>query len=398
MVLSSSELARLLPRASALALLFLVSVAPPALARPAGDMPPAILEVEPGDTLEGLLRDLGLEQDLLGEVILGFSAEFEPEELQPGDVLEVTWSAWEPGEVERVVLSLGNGETIELDFDAAVRAERRDREATRSERAVSVTVADSLVGALAKSGVPERLGLDLAAALAGLVDFRLDIRGGEVVEILYAEKVLPDGEVVGPPEIRFARLDIGGRMLEVARESAPGAPLRVFEDGEPVRLSAAPVLGARLSSVFGRRKHPVYGTVRMHTGVDYAAKRGTPVFASAPGTVSFVGRRGGYGRVVEIQHDSETMTRYAHLSEYVDGLELGQRVAAGDRIGAVGATGVATGPNLHYEVRYDGRAVDPLSDERVAALALPTSAASIEPVLPKLRKALADGLRENSDS
>jgi murein DD-endopeptidase MepM/ murein hydrolase activator NlpD len=104
----------------------------------------------------------------------------------------------------------------------------------------------------------------------------------------------------------------------------------------------------------------------MHTGVDFAAPRGTSVRATAPGRIAFIGRRGGYGRVVEIAHGTETMTRYAHLSAVPDGLAEGQRVTAGDTIGRVGATGTATGPNLHYEVRVEGRPTDPLSDERLS--------------------------------
>lgn len=396
MIMSLCGLPRLLPHASAVALLLLVSGAPSALARPAGDMPPTVAEVEPGDTLEGVLRSFGLEQELLGRVILGFSAEFDPKELQPGNVFSVNWSARAPGEPERITLSLGNGEIIELDLSGAIRADRRELQTNESERAVSLMVTESLIEALEEAHAPEKLGLDLAAALAGLVDFRRDIQGGETVEILYSEEVLAGGETLGAPELRYARIEIGGRTLELAREGGTGSPVRVFEDGEPVRLSAAPVLGARISSVFGRRKHPVYGTVRMHTGVDYAAARGTPVFASAPGKVSFIGTRGGYGRVVEIQHDRETMTRYAHLSGFEGGLLAGQQVEAGDRVGAVGASGLATGPNLHYEVRYDGRAVDPLSEERIAALAVLPSEEPVEHVLPKLRRALADGLRADS--
>ena len=107
----------------------------------------------------------------------------------------------------------------------------------------------------------------------------------------------------------------------------------------------------------------------MHTGVDFAAAQGTPVRATAPGRVSFIGRRGGYGRVVEVAHGSNTLTRYAHLSAVPDDLEQGQRVMAGDVIGRVGATGTATGPNLHYEVLVDGQPTDPLSEDRLAEAA-----------------------------
>ena len=397
MIPSSSALPRLLARASALALLLIVSAAAPALSRPAGDLAPSAAEVEPGDTLEALLRDLGFDGELLGEIVLGFSSEFDPRKLQPGDRIEVVWSARAPGQARQVILFLGNGESIELDVAGAYRVARHEQETSRAERAVSLTLEDSLVGTIEDAGVPARLGLDLAASLAGLVDLRRDVAGGEPVEILYAEEVLPDGGTIGSPELRYARVEIGGRTLEVAPDGG-GTTMMVFEDGELVRRSAAPVVGARISSVFGRRKHPIYGTVRMHTGVDYAAARGTPVFASAPGTVSFVGRRGGYGRVVEIRHDADTMTRYAHLSGPVQGLETGDRVEAGDRIGAVGATGLATGPNLHYEVRYAGRAVDPLADEPVAALAGLDTPGQVEQMLPELRKALADGLRTEPEA
>ena len=121
-----------------------------------------------------------------------------------------------------------------------------------------------------------------------------------------------------------------------------------------------PVEGGRLSSAFGPRTHPIYADLRLHAGVDFAAAKGTPIAATAAGNVSFIGWRGGYGRVVELAHASDTMTRYAHLSAVAAGLEVGDRVPAGAPIGAVGETGTATSPNLHYEVRVADRPVDPL--------------------------------------
>ena len=164
-------------------------------------------------------------------------------------------------------------------------------------------------------------------------------------------------------------MEIGDSLYEIVWPDDGSGQATIYVDGEVLRVFAQPVEGARLSSVFGRRTHPVYGNVRMHTGVDFAAASGTPVRTTAPGRVSFIGWRGGYGRVVEISHGSETMTRYAHLSAVSEGLTQGQRVAAGDLIGRVGATGTATGPNLHYEVLVDGRPTDPLSDDRLAEAA-----------------------------
>ena len=204
--------------------------------------------------------------------------------------------------------------------------------------------------------------------LGGTVDFRREMTGGETLRLLWREARVGEDRI-GQPELTFASLEIGGALYEVVWPENGSGQATIYVDGAVLRVFAQPVEGARLSSVFGRRTHPVYGNVRMHTGVDFAAARGTPVQATATGRVSFIGSRGGYGRVVEIAHGSDTKTRYAHLSAVTEGLETGQRVAAGDMIGRVGATGTATGPNLHYEVLVDGRPTDPLSDARLAEAA-----------------------------
>jgi murein DD-endopeptidase MepM/ murein hydrolase activator NlpD len=212
--------------------------------------------------------------------------------------------------------------------------------------------------------------VDLAQMLGGTVDFRREMAGGETLRLLWREARVGDDRI-GQPDLAFAALEVGGALYEVVWPDSGSGQATIFVDGEVLRVFAQPVEGARLSSVFGRRTHPVYGNVRMHTGVDFAAARGTPVHATAPGRVSFIGWRNGYGRVVEISHGSDTTTRYAHLSAVPEGLVQArcQRVGAGDVIGRVGATGTATGPNLHYEVLVDGRPTDPLSDERLAEAA-----------------------------
>lgn len=359
-------------------------------ARPLSDRPPLApptteTVAEAGDTLIRLLGRSGFGGALRDEIVLAFSAEFDPRRLRPGHRLTVVWSRRFRGDAERLILAIDDGETIELDLSEA-RVVRREPPTERLDAGLTVTVEGSLLESLEKAEAPPRLGLDLAATLGGLVDFRRDVKGGETAELLYSEEILPDGERIGDPLLRYARLVIGGRTFEVARPEGEETPPQVFVNGEPVQRAAPPVAGARLSSVFGRRKHPVYGNLRMHTGVDYAARRGTPVFASAPGTVAYAGSRRGYGRVVEIRHGGGMTTRYAHLSGFASGLKAGQQVEAGERIGAVGSSGTATGPNLHYEVRFDGRAVDPLGDERIAALASPAAEGDPAGLLAGLRK------------
>jgi murein DD-endopeptidase MepM/ murein hydrolase activator NlpD len=323
-------------------------------------------EIASGETLDAVLAEAGLAATDRAEVALALGAEYDLRRLRPGHGVDVVSTP--EGLPRRITLEVDDGVRIE-----AILGDRVETRVTTPDPEV-VTLAgearieSSLFAALADSEMPARFAVDLAQMLGGSVDFRRDLAGGETLRFLWREARVGDASV-GQPELAFAALDLGDALYEIAWPEDGTGRATIYLDGEVQRVFAQPVDGARLSSVFGRRVHPVYGNVRMHAGVDFAAAQGTPVRATAPGRIAFIGRRGGYGRVVEIAHGPETMTRYAHLSAVPDGLADGQRVATGDTIGQVGATGTATGPNLHYEVLVDGRPTDPLSDERLAEAA-----------------------------
>ena len=264
-----------------------------------------------------------------------------------------------------MVLSVDAGVQIEAVFADEIAIRKIVPEPDLVLRAADTKVETSIFATLASADIPARFAVDLAEMLGGTVDFRRDLKGGERLQLMWREATLGD-QVIRPPRLSFAAIVIDEALYEIVWPDDNSGNATIFVDGELLRVFAQPVKGARLSSVYGNRRHPVFGDVRMHTGVDFAAPYGTPVYATAPGRISFIGRRGGYGRVVEIAHGSDTMTRYAHLSSAPEGLSIGDRVAAGDVIGRVGATGTATGPNLHYEVRVDGRPTDPMSEERLA--------------------------------
>ena len=135
------------------------------------------------------------------------------------------------------------------------------------------------------------------------------------------------------------------------------------EKGRSVKktLMRTPIDGARLTSGFGKRKHPTLGYTKMHRGVDFGARSGTPIMAAGNGTVEFAARNGGYGNYVRIRHNSEFKTAYAHMRKFGKGVRKGARVKQGQVIGYVGTTGRSTGPHLHYEVHKDGRQINPLS-------------------------------------
>jgi murein DD-endopeptidase MepM/ murein hydrolase activator NlpD len=323
-------------------------------------------DVAAGETLDFLLSEAGLAAPDRAEVALALGAEYDLRRLRPGH--SVTVASTMDGSPRSVSLAVEDGVRIEVVFGEQLSTQVVAPDPEIVTLAGEAVIDSSIFAALDEAGLPARFSVDLAQMLGGTVDFSREMAGGETLRLLWREARVGEDRI-GQPYLSFAALEIGGSLYEIVWPDDGSGQATIYVDGDVLRVFAQPVEGARLSSVFGRRTHPVFGNVRMHTGVDFAAARGTPVQATAPGRVSFIGWRGGYGRVVEIAHGSDTMTRYAHLSAVPDGLAQGQRVAAGDVIGRVGATGTATGPNLHYEVLVDGRPTDPLSDDRLAEAA-----------------------------
>jgi murein DD-endopeptidase MepM/ murein hydrolase activator NlpD len=319
-----------------------------------------------GDTLDSILTRADMDAPLRAEVALAIAAEYDLRRLRPGHQLRVNFQS--NGSPSFVVLTVDEGVQIEVTLDGKIAGRTRSPALTSVEQAGQLIVSGSIYTSLDAAGVPARFAVDLAGILSDTIDFRQDLQGGEKLNIQWSQSVLADGSKVGQPKMTYAALDLAKDLFEIVWSDEDSGKASVYLNGDVLRRIAPPVKGARLSSVFGRRKHPIYGNVRMHTGVDYAAVKGTPISATAPGRVSFIGWQNGYGQVVEISHGSNTMTRYAHLSAVPNGLKTGNRVLAGEVIGQVGETGTATAPNLHYEVRIDGRPINPLGKELIASV------------------------------
>lgn len=319
--------------------------------------------IEPGETLDAILAEAGLSAPVRAEAALALGAEYDLRRLRPGHEVEVAMAL--DGTLERVVLSVDEGVTIEAFFGETIATHVVQPEAETVPRAGEVRIESSVYAALDTAGIPARFAVDLAQMLGHTMDLRRELNGGETLRLLWREARVGEN-IIGQPQLTFAALELEDALYEVVWPENGSGRATTFRNGEVLHVFVQPVEGARLSSVFGRRTHPIYGNVRMHTGVDFAAAQGTPVYATAPGSIGYIGWRDGYGRIVEIMHGSDTVTRYAHLSAIPDGLAEGQRVDAGSLIGNVGATGTATGSNLHYEVLVDGRPTDPLSNDQIA--------------------------------
>ncbi|WP_372424213.1 M23 family metallopeptidase [Salinarimonas chemoclinalis] len=218
---------------------------------------------------------------------------------------------------------------------------------------------ESLFETAMKHGLSHDTVEDLVQVFAYDVDFQRRVQPGDAIDVFYTQPE-PDA----PPEILSAALTIGGETSRVYRFHDPetGAVDYFDAEGRSLKkfLMRKPIADGRLTSGFGMRRHPVLRYARMHTGVDWSNRVGTPIFAAGAGTVTVAGWEGGYGRRVEIQHANGYVTTYSHMSRIGDGIQPGTRVTQGQVIGYLGNSGLSTGPHLHYEVMVNGRFVDPL--------------------------------------
>lgn len=252
---------------------------------------------------------------------------------------------------------------------------QRDGEDGFVGRAVSVPLTTELHAAAGRiegslylsakaQGAPDEAIAALADAFAYDVDFQREIFGGDEFEMIFEAKYDDRGEMVAGGEILFARLNWRGksREKEYFRFSNDGERADFYDaTGQSAKrlLMKTPIDGARLSSRFGTRRHPILGYAKAHKGVDFAARRGTPIKAAGDGVVERADRYGSFGNYVRIRHANGYKTAYAHLKGFRSGIRKGKRVRQGDIIGYVGTTGRSTGPHLHYEVHHRGVAVNP---------------------------------------
>jgi len=195
------------------------------------------------------------------------------------------------------------------------------------------------------------------------VDFQRDIQPGDSFEVMYQELKNDAGERVRFGDILYASMTLSGHEVRLYSYVDGNGDTDFYnQKGESYRraLMRTPINGARLSSGYGKRKHPILGYTKMHKGIDFAAPRGTPIFAAGNGTIDKIGRNGGYGNYIRIRHNDSYETAYGHMKGFGQGLEQGLRFKPGDVIGYVGTTGRSTGPHLHYEILKNNAQVNPI--------------------------------------
>jgi len=229
---------------------------------------------------------------------------------------------------------------------------------------ISGEIKTSLYISAQEVGLPEDVLMEFVQLMGYSVDFQRQIQPGDKFKILFQQSYdTLDNKRLGLEEISYAELDVSGEKLKFYRYVNKDGIYGYFDkNGQSARkaLMRTPINGARLSSGFGMRKHPIRGFTAMHKGVDFAAPYGTPVFAAGDGVLEKVGWVNGYGRYILIRHNSTYKTAYAHLNGWARGIRRGSRVSQGQIIGYVGSSGRSTGPHLHYEIIINGKQSNPL--------------------------------------
>ena len=291
------------------------------------------------------------------------------------EILEIKESLIKKVNINKFIVDQTNNKIIEFIFQISnkekVYLSRDNQETKFNEETLTIkldkkiifkenTILQSLYKAATDQNISPNIIIEFARIYGFQVDFQRDIRKEDKFQIMYEVFIDKNKKVIETGEIIFANLKLSGQdnsLYYFDKEDVIG---HYDKNGKSVQkaLMKTPINGARLSSSFGLRKHPIDGFTKMHRGTDFAAPKGTPIMASGNGIIQKVGWCGGGGNCIKIKHNSTYQTVYAHMSRFARGMKTGVRVKQGQTIGFVGSTGKSTGPHLHYEVIVNGKRVN----------------------------------------
>ena len=297
-----------------------------------------------------ILRELVLEKKVFKKLYAGQIIKFKVDKKSPSKITEIDISLTRTKNlIAKRSLDLQNFSTNIIEKNLIKKISYNESRIT-----------DSLYSSAVNQGIPPNIIVEFARIYGFQIDFQRDIWKNDTYQIIYEKFLNEEGNTLDTGNIIYANLILQGKEN----------PLYFFKDeiisdhfderGQSIKktLMKTPINGARLSSSFGKRKHPILGFTKMHTGTDFAAPTGTPIMASGDGKVTKASWCGGGGNCVKIKHNSTYTTVYAHMSKFARGIKKGKKVVQGQIIGYVGSTGMSTGPHLHYEVIVNGKKVN----------------------------------------
>lgn len=332
--------------------------------------------VAEGDTFQGILEQTGISKQESYQISLALSKVFNLKKIKIGYSISFDYDTasskkslkaitMEISETQKVVIDKQPDQTYKAEIITAALIKKITKNSTK--------ITGSFVQAAKKMHISNAALSRIMKAFSYDIDFQRDIKVGDKLEVILHKLYTKEGKFVGYGDVVYACLKLKQKKVEIYRFISKNNEVTYYgPNGYSVKKEflRTPISTARISSGFGMRKHPIHGYTRMHKGVDFAAPEGTPILAAADGRVIIVGRKGGYGKYIKIEHGSEYATAYAHLRSFAKGIQPKQLVKQGQVIGYVGTTGTSTAPHLHFEVHKNGKQINPSKMETTAKLKL----------------------------
>ena len=315
-----------------------------------------------GETFNTILEGYSLSTKEINEIKSKLSKKINLNKLNTSHKIEFTIDQ-STNLIREFIFQISNTEKIYLnrnyetdEFNQKILVTRLNKDIVYREN----IILQSLYKSAVKEEIPINTIIEFARIYGFQVDFQRDIRKKDSFQIMYEVFVNDDGKLIETGEILYANLKLSGQSFPLYYFDKKGSEGHFDKNGKSVQkaLMKTPINGARLSSSFGMRKHPIDGFNKMHRGTDFAAPMGTPIMASGNGVIKKAGLCGGGGNCIVIKHNSTYQTVYAHMSKFANGMRSGVRVKQGQVIGFVGSTGKSTGPHLHYEVIMNGKRIN----------------------------------------
>ena len=319
-------------------------------------------KIKAGETFDKILESYSIEKSEIIKIKNSLNKKANLNRLNTKQIIQFSLDKTN-NKIEEFIYQVSNTQKIYL--------KRNIKEDTFNEEIVSIKLEKKIiykenliVQSLYKAAIDQQIPSNTIIEFAGIygfqVDFQRDIRKNDKFQMMYEIFLNEKNEIVETGKILYANLKLSGSDNNLYFFDKEGSEGHYDKNGKSVKkaLMKTPINGARLSSPFGMRKHPIDGYNKMHQGTDFAAPMGTPIMASGDGVIKKAGWCGGGGNCVKIKHNSTYQTVYAHMSKFARGIKSGVRVKQGQTIGYVGSTGKSTGPHLHYEVIVNGKKVN----------------------------------------
>ena len=321
-----------------------------------------ILIVKKGETFSEILGNLNIKNSIKFQIIKEVNKIFNLKSLKINQ--EIKFFFDQMNALKKIIIVLNFNTNLVIKLDSEISVEVVELNSYSEIESKEYTIINSLYADGKKNKIPNEILVKLIQLFSFDLDFQRDIKKDTKVSISYEKIFVEENLNTSYGNLDYAKISINNIILEYFKFKTDDGFIDYFnKQGKNVKKSIlkTPIDGAKLSSNFGMRKHPISGYNKMHKGIDFAAPKGTPVYAGGNGIIEISQTNGGYGKYIRIRHNNEYKTAYAHLSGYAKGISKGVRVNQGDIIGYVGSTGKSTGPHLHYEIIYQNKQINPLN-------------------------------------